>query len=413
MFTQMREMEDAKAEKLRKIEDAKAEKIRELEELRLTKFREEEAERRRAEDVARRDRKEDEDRAKEKKERQQEKLRGLGMFREASDLCAYLDRFERIMRDCEINRAEWLERLFARLTERLCMKVSELMDEGADYEILKGALLKAVGETTITYGHKLFELTGEALKAKTGDEVVDTICRICKGLFQGAKSVEECVFALAMAVTRQVTPSSGKVFIENKTITNVRELREAWCDWMSGRQRGNFYKMLGSSSGVGQEEWVMTTLSKSTMNCFICGEAGHRAVDCKANRSIRPNVDRVSGSVSQARKPTCYNCHKDGHKSPDCPLKKVGMTVKKEPLGGGLSPVNVETKGKEEKNNIVWGKVNGKLTNILVDTGADIGLVTKSMVAQGAEDFGEILISGVCGETNLRKCTRAMFEVAV
>ncbi len=236
MFTQIREMEDAKAEKLRKIEDAKAEKIRELEELRLTKFREEEAERRRAEDVARRDRKEDEDRAKEKKERQQEKLRGLGMFREASDLCAYLDRFERIMTDCEINRAEWSERLFARLTERLCMKVSELMDEGADYEILKGALLKAVGETTITYGHKLFELTGEALKAKTGDEVVDTICRICKGLFQGAKSVEECVFALAMAVTRQVIPSSGKVFIENGSYgrRGVRELREAWCEGVTG-----------------------------------------------------------------------------------------------------------------------------------------------------------------------------------
>ncbi len=168
----------------------------------------------------------------------------------------------------------------------------------------------------------------------------------------------------------------------------MRELREAWCDWMSGRQRGNFYKMLGSSGDGGRTGRVgrdNTSNSKSTVNCFICGEAGHRAVDCKANRPISPNVDRVSGSVSQARQPTCYNCHKEGHKSPDCPLKKVGMTVKKEPLGGGLAPVNVESKGKE--------------------------VVPKSMVAEGAENFGEILISGVCGETNLRKCTRAMFEV--
>ena len=78
----------------------------------------------------------------------------------------------------------------------------------------------------------------------------------------------------------------------------MRELREAWCDWMSGRQRGNFYKMLGSSNSgdggragrVGRDN---TSNSKFTVNCFICGEAGHRAVDCKANRSISPNVDRV------------------------------------------------------------------------------------------------------------------------
>ncbi len=62
------------------------------------------------------------------------------------------------------------------------------------------------------------KLTGEALKAKTGDEVVDEISRLYKGLFQGAKTVEECVFALAMAITRQVIPSGGRVFMENRKI---------------------------------------------------------------------------------------------------------------------------------------------------------------------------------------------------
>ncbi len=54
-----------------------------------------------------------------------------------------------------------------------------------------------------------------------------------------------------MAIIRQVIPSRGKIFMENKTVTSMRELRECWCSWMSGRMKGNFFKMLGGSSGEG------------------------------------------------------------------------------------------------------------------------------------------------------------------
>ncbi len=218
-------------------------------------------------------------------------------------------------------------------------------------------------------------MTGDALKAKSGDEVLDEISRLCKGLFQGAKTVEDCVFALAMAITRQVIPSGGRVFMENRKIGNMTNLRECWCDWISGRQKGNFYKMMGSSSGEGVRSGRVgrdsTTGSRPVLTCFICGEAGHRAVGCKVRRTGSPNVDRVTSPANRVWQPTCFTCHKEGHKSPDCSLKKIGSAVKKEPMPGRLAPVNKASTRNKEKRNMVSGKVNGIERMILVDTGAE------------------------------------------
>ncbi len=104
--------------------------------------------------------------------------------------------------------------------------------------LIKEALMKAVGETPMMYGHRIFEMNSEALKAMSGDEIVDLILRNLRGLYQGARTVEDCLFAHAMALTRQVIPSSGRVFMENRKVTNIRELRESWCEWMAGRMKG-------------------------------------------------------------------------------------------------------------------------------------------------------------------------------
>ncbi len=52
----------------------------------------------------------------------------LGVYNESEELLGYLDKFERILRECKINRAEWAERLFPRLPERLCTRVAGVRD---------------------------------------------------------------------------------------------------------------------------------------------------------------------------------------------------------------------------------------------------------------------------------------------
>ncbi len=61
--------------------------------------------------------------------------------------------------------------------------------------------------------------------------------------------MDQCVLALATAVTRRVLPQPGKVYMETKSIKSLKELREMWETWVSGRQKGNFYKpLLGDCS---------------------------------------------------------------------------------------------------------------------------------------------------------------------
>ena len=46
------------------------------------------------------------------------------------------------------------------------------------------------------------------------------------------------------------------------------------------------------------------------MQCYNCGENGHKAMDCS-----HPKKERTGEK-------TCYNCHKPGHVSRDCPEEK-------------------------------------------------------------------------------------------
>ena len=212
MFRQMREMDNEKAAR-----------AKDLEELRLEKSREEEAARRKEDDENRRARREDEERIKEKKERQQEKLKGLGVYKEATELTAYLEKFERIMGECGVAKGEWSERSFPGLTERLCVCIAQVWDEGAEYEVVKSVLLKAVGENALTYSTQLFELSSESVKAKTAGEIMDIVERVCRGILQGCETVTDALLALSMAFTRKLIPPGGKVFLENRKITCMGE----------------------------------------------------------------------------------------------------------------------------------------------------------------------------------------------
>ncbi len=116
-----------------------------------------------------------------------------------------------------------------------------------------------MGETTLTYGYKLFELTGEGLKAKTAGEIMEVIEKVSWGVMQGCESVRECVVALATALTRNVIPPSGKVFLEGKKKERMEDLRDAWETWMAGRLKGNFYKPIGSTGGRSVGEYRKTS----------------------------------------------------------------------------------------------------------------------------------------------------------
>ncbi len=59
------------------------------------------------------------------------------------------------------------------LPERLCLRVAQLRDDGSEYAEVKGVLLKAAGETAITYGNQLFEATSDTFKGMSANTMVE------------------------------------------------------------------------------------------------------------------------------------------------------------------------------------------------------------------------------------------------
>ncbi len=59
-------------------------------------------------------------------------------------MTAYLGKFKMTMRECEIEEGAWPERLFPRLTEKLCARLASVREERATYGVVKSALLKTM-----------------------------------------------------------------------------------------------------------------------------------------------------------------------------------------------------------------------------------------------------------------------------
>jgi len=197
-----RREEERRGERERERRQEEAERQREFMRIEAERVRTENVERRRAEE-GRRD----------WRELQVEKMKALGSYKEGTELSDYLMKFERILRECKVDEGSWSERLYPRLPEKLCARVTAERDDEAEYSVVKQALLKTVGETTLTYGRHLFELSGEGLKHMTGGDACEQIVKVCKGVLQGCVTLDQCVVALAMAVTRRVMPQPGKVYL--------------------------------------------------------------------------------------------------------------------------------------------------------------------------------------------------------
>ncbi len=363
-----------------------------------------EAERRREENLERR---RAEEGRKDLNDLQQEKMKALGSYKEGTELGDYLSKFERILKECKVDEGSWSERLYPRLPEKLCTKVAAERDEEAGYSVIKQALLKTVGETTLTYGRNLFDLSGEGLKHLAGGDACEQIVKTCRGVLQGCETLDQCVLALAMAVTRRVLPQPGKVYMETKSIKSLKELREMWETWVSGRQKGNFYKpWLGdfSSERRGFRGDTREGYGNREVTCFSCGGKGHRAGEC---REVKGKVRFGSKAEPRAepRAITCFSCGKPGHRSIECTSKKVGAPLKRE--GGKVATVIVGDK----KDNIAWGRVNGVECRELVDYGASVGVIPKSLLEKGYRDCGEIQVADVHGGRRAHRSTIAEFEV--
>ncbi len=257
----------------------------------------------------------------------------------------------------------------------------------------------------------MFEINSDTLKALSGEAMVALVQKVCRGMVQGAKTLEDGIFMWVLAVIRKWLPDSGVTYLENRSVTNMVELENAICGWLAGRAEGNFFRKGGemvkpNRLARGGE------FSRGGLTCFRCGEAGHRVAECKVGLSSSSSTDRGTDTASRPRPITCFSCKKEGHKAPDCPSKKVGQPVVKSVHQKGRT--NVFVNGLQvggAKDNVVLGSVNGVATENLVDSGADFSLVPRALIPEGSEDCGECVMFGVHNTRVTYKKSKATFVI--
>ncbi len=354
--------------------------------------------------------------SKDRKELMIEKLKGLGTYKAGSELSAFLAKFERIMKESGIREIDWPERLYPKLTDKLSERVDVLRDESADYGTIKSALLKAVGETRSEYGYMLWDANSETVKGMSGSEMFAWLKRVLCGVAQGCKSVEEVLLAFGLSFLRKRWPESGKAYLESKSITKWDELRDAMENWVSTREKGNIFRARGSgpydgarfvrrcdnygrsgddyNSGRGQpankDRVSVENASGWVVRCFNCGERGHKSPECKKGRPV--------GRGFTPDTVVCFHCGKRCHRSSECREKKVGAPlVKQEKEKTKMSVISVGEVGAKIQN-VAMGKVNGVCTEILIDSGAELGSVPRALVPKDGQSVGNVLVRGFDGK---------------
>ncbi len=401
---------------MRESEDARRTELVEM----MRHMRGGDADRQREADERRQHNRREDDRVRERRELLQEKLRGLGVYKEGSELGAFLAKFERIMKESVVDERNWAERLYPKLPERMCVRVAQERDEDVEYKEVKRVLLKAAGETAITYGNQLFEANSELFKSITAGGIAEWLRRVVEGVFQGCKSIGECRLAIALALLRRVLPQGGKAFMESRKICEWGELRDSLEDWMSGREKGNFFRPLGCGpsentrgyrareSYVGREnvrvgnDKERNGSASGYLTCFSCGERGHRSTECKKE-------GKSGGSGYVYRPPTCYSCGKVGHRSTECTVRKGAASVKKEASPKKMS-VLWNTKSCSA-GNVAVGLVNGVRTKVLIDSGAELGSVPRALVPKNVVLCNDVRVRGYGGSE--KTCESFMCEFVV
>ncbi len=100
---------------------------------------------------------------------------------------------------------------------------------------------------------------------------------------------------------------------------------------------------------------------------------------------------------------TCYNCGKVGHRSPECTVKKGVVSVKKEGVPRKMSVLINESKS-GKSGNVAMGLVNGTKTEVLINSGAELGSVPKALVPEQVVLCSDVLVKVMVG---VRRAVRA------
>ncbi len=163
------------------------------------------------------------------------------LYKDPGQIGMYLDKFTRIMTECQIPKKDWTFYLTTKLPERLCVRIGPLLDSDADFQTVCSSLLESEGETETSFASKLFALNPDFFKTMSGIQIAEHTQRLVKGWLTKAHSFDDVYLIWTKAFIKQNIPNHGRVFLEGREINTFQGLCTALTDWLNTRAPNNFF----------------------------------------------------------------------------------------------------------------------------------------------------------------------------
>ena len=304
-------------------------------------------------------------------------------WQRGEDMEDFLLSSERKLRAGGIPEEEWLGVVASKLSGEVGATWQELCLSSDDYHEVKGAVLMGCGYTQKAAGEAFHAFRTDNLKGLAADQVLRKGVQLLRHMVAPEVMTKKMEFLLVKPWVYACVGRWARAVLESRVIETAEDLVKGLQDHLAsdGDRLSGRVAMFGSEGGSrrptygvgsGPEPRKAGTAGSnvgSSLKCFHCGKAGHKAADCW--QRTKPEAGVAEG----ANKIICFICGVEGHKATTCPKKGGSQN------GGKPKGVRQLTRN-DSKASVVQGQVNGKGARFLLDSGADITAVPEGMVEE-------------------------------